>query len=806
MRKLGYKTSVALFALLVLCPVKSFAQNTRPVADAGLSRYAALNPIVLDGTGSYDPDNSGTLSYTWRQIAGPSVVIIDANTASPTIGGSMQPGIGRDPTPTLGGFTQTDAIQECEFELVVSDGELTSLPDTVKVIIVPDFGPNSFQQENPPFDADKPTIIYFGGGDCTNGLAVDGWSPFTPAWLSRANIIYFPNGYTPDSGGNARTYYKYGDMIIVYLSAVAPDYKQPIQTIGWSTGGQPAVDVGIHLNLNYADARYAINRVTFFDALRYCRDHYSESISTFLGTSVDGEQCWADAYVSATSGGEGFVAGPPFQENVLNVGFPNATGSWYQCHILASGWYTNSLTLAEINNFNHGVIAGAYWSVIGPGNNLQLASTPGEQTYKFNWYGDASSGYMDFYDELNHPGRLPEPVTLLAYSDALDPNDKPTGVLLTCRESENAVGYELLFGTDPYRVMDYNIISDTPSPPVEFITTFPFEETWWTIRVRDQYGSTIYADPIRVNLENLSRMLIENLTTGKRYICTQAAIDDALNGDEIVVGEGTHHENIDFKGKSLTVRSANPNDPAVVAATVIHGVNQGSVVTFSAGEDANCVLAGFTITGGKTGIYCSGSSPTITNCTIVENTDAALGGGVYMEGSGSPTLANCTIINNSASFAGGGMYNQDSSPALNNCTFSGNSASYFGGGIYCGGGSATLTNCIVWGDTPEEISLFGGTLLINYSDVKGGWPGEGNIDTDPLFADPDNEDYHLKSQAGRWDLNTQTWVLDDVTSPCIDAGDVNSPIGFEPLPNGERINMGAYGGTTQASKFLSDGG
>ncbi|MHC4569214.1 MAG: MBL fold metallo-hydrolase, partial [Planctomycetota bacterium] len=53
--------------------------------------------------------------------------------------------------------------------------------------------------------------------------------------------------------------------------------------------------------------------------------------------------------------------------------------------------------------------------------------------------------------------------------------------------------------------------------------------------------------------------------------------------------------------------------------------------------------------------------------------------------------------------------------------------------------------------------------------------------------------------AGRWDSNSQTWVQDEVTSPCIDAGDPNSPIGDEPDPNGGIINIGAYGGTWQAS-------
>ena len=60
-------------------------------------------------------------------------------------------------------------------------------------------------------------------------------------------------------------------------------------------------------------------------------------------------------------------------------------------------------------------------------------------------------------------------------------------------------------------------------------------------------------------------------------------------------------------------------------------------------------------------------------------------------------------------------------------------------------------------------------------------------------------DYHLKSQAGRWDPNSQTWVQDDITSPCIDAGDPNSPIGLEPFPNGGYINMGAYGGTSEVA-------
>jgi len=142
-----------------------------------------------------------------------------------------------------------------------------------------------------------------------------------------------------------------------------------------------------------------------------------------------------------------------------------------------------------------------------------------------------------------------------------------------------------------------------------------------------------------------------------------------------------------------------------------------------------------------------------------------------------------------------------------------------------GGGTATVINCIIW-DCAQAMTLAdssntqiadrGSHVTVSYCDIKGGrnsisvsgtystvtW-GDGNIDTAPQFADPANRDYHLKSQAGRWDLKTQSWVQDAVSSPCIDAGDLNSDWTAELWPHGKRINMGAYGGTPQASMSLS---
>jgi len=228
---------------------------------------------------------------------------------------------------------------------------------------------------------------------------------------------------------------------------------------------------------------------------------------------------------------------------------------------------------------------------------------------------------------------------------------------------------------------------------------------------------------------------------------------------------------------------------------------------------------------------CDGDSPTLIDCTFRANYAYRDGGGMSCNYD-SPTLINCTFIGNSAVGSaeygtGGGAISGNQTATLINCTFSGNSADSYGGAIMFGEGDyapATLTNCIVWGNDADEgpqIALYWSSLSVSYCDIQGGqaniglltccdeldW-GAGNIDSDPCFAEAghwDNDvwvdgDYHLKSQGGRWDTSEGRWAMDDMTSPCIDAGDPMSPIGPEPFPNGGIVNMGAYGGTAEASK------
>ncbi len=95
----------------------------------------------------------------------------------------------------------------------------------------------------------------------------------------------------------------------------------------------------------------------------------------------------------------------------------------------------------------------------------------------------------------------------------------------------------------------------------------------------------------------------------------QEAIGIAVENDIVTVLPGTYFEHISFDGKAITVASSDPDDPDVVAATVIDGTRSGSVVSFVNGEDSRAVLRGLTIANGRAvkggGIYVAGASPTI---------------------------------------------------------------------------------------------------------------------------------------------------------------------------------------------------
>lgn len=464
---------IVLAAVIVLTGYVHILADSKPgakriigdpnlVAEAGLTRYVAEDPITLDGRGSYGPESWGELTHQWRQISGPSVTIDDPNSVAPTISG----------------FVQTSEVHTCVFELVVRSGDRFSEPDTVEAVIVPDFGESTLLLGNEWFDPDKPTFIFFNGGSTCSiggGGVID-----DPGWLDQVNSIGF-SSYQPDAGSSPRTFYQYGDMIIVFLSSVVKDYRQPIHSAGFSAGGTVALDVGIRLNLTYQDARFALNCAILIDGgnCLELRGNPPDYVNQYLSSSVDGEACWIQSYNGANKLRH-------LYPNVLNVDTDLSHGGM-------ANWYFNSFAYPDMNIYNGGVVAGAYWSPLGPGRNLHLAQSGDAQIYFFKWYGTETSGYMDFYNESLYPARLPEPVELVKPVYVEDDRS----YLLTCEESENAVGYELLVGSDPYSITEYELVSDGPARPNEPVRPLFFESDrwWWTVRARDQYGSTIHSNP-----------------------------------------------------------------------------------------------------------------------------------------------------------------------------------------------------------------------------------------------------------------------------------------------------------------------
>jgi hypothetical protein len=283
---------------------------------------------------------------------------------------------------------------------------------------------------------------------------------------------------------------------------------------------------------------------------------------------------------------------------------------------------------------------------------------------------------------------------------------------------------------------------------------------------------------------------------------------------------GPNNRDLTFNGKDIVVRSANGPANCIIdcqfqgrAFEFVDGETRAAVVEGFTIQNGNAAQSN----GGGIDIGLS-TSPTIRNCVFRDNTACALGGGMAVRGQCAPIIDRCTFINNSSfgteeSSEGGGLclfflspatvtncvfidnfseYGGGLSCALSdativNCLFVGNTAGIGGGGVasdvsnprlinctfadndaFFGGGAAGITqvltshliieNCIVWNNSPNEIEILNGSAIVRYSDVEGGWSGEGNIDAIPGFVGqtlvPVPEDYELTGG-----------------SPCIDAGE-----------------------------------
>ncbi len=318
----------------------------------------------------------------------------------------------------------------------------------------------------------------------------------------------------------------------------------------------------------------------------------------------------------------------------------------------------------------------------------------------------------------------------------------------------------------------------------------------------------------------------------------QKGIDAADTGDTVLVAPGTYHENINFKGKAVVVKSE-----AGAENTIIDGTQSGSVVAFKSGEDTTSVISGFTITNGKAiygaGIYCdNGSSPKIVNNEIKENliteTSGSGGSGVFIQG-GHAIVKGNIIRNNNSGGDGGGLHIKDTENILverniirdniakaaggmliyggeNIQIFRnliiGNRSNGTGGGIHCLAQSGIISNNTIDSNS-SGLGWQGGGIYFNWvaevivrnniitNNLVGGgirgesgksihfnnvWNNEGGNYVD---CSPNADDMSADPQFV--DPNSEDYHLKS-TSPCIDAGDSSSPLD----PDGTRADMGAF--------------
>ncbi len=213
------------------------------------------------------------------------------------------------------------------------------------------------------------------------------------------------------------------------------------------------------------------------------------------------------------------------------------------------------------------------------------------------------------------------------------------------------------------------------------------------------------------------------------YTTIQAALDAAVDGDEVIIADGTYqgegNRDLSLSNKAIIVRSENGPTNCIVDCQGSEAENHRGFEFSNTALGPDTILDGVTITNGyKSGdggngsggaIFCAGGSPTIRNCIFSEN-HAEVGGGVYVWQSES-RVENCLIQNNTAGYLGGGVYinGLEDEPNIVGCTITDNLAERDGGGIMCENGNASIVQCRILRN--QVTDRRGGGVSIDESDA-----------------------------------------------------------------------------------------
>jgi parallel beta-helix repeat protein len=238
----------------------------------------------------------------------------------------------------------------------------------------------------------------------------------------------------------------------------------------------------------------------------------------------------------------------------------------------------------------------------------------------------------------------------------------------------------------------------------------------------------------------------------------------------LTVGHCRISQNQTITGKGGGIFSENCGYTTIYENTITLNIAEhGAGVTFhySGGLiEGNSICHNDAINWSGAGIALRGCSPTVQNNIVNDNNSIEDSGtGIYADFSSHPLIAYNEVCNNNniGIFAG-----VDCNPVLDNNTISENGS--YGVEAY-DNSHISGTNNIIWNNGDIFSIVSNSSISLEYSDIEDGWPGTGNIDEDPIFVDPGNDDFHLMAN-----------------SPCIDAGDPSSPLD----PDNTIADMGAY--------------
>ncbi len=759
--------------------------NERPVANAGSDQlWEAPGGVMLDGSASSDADPPDELTYTWTQLEGPTVELIEGSSSMPYFL-SEEPGV----------FV---------FQLVVNDGFVDSEPDVVKVEGAP------FTLEAEPFtvtqDADG---YYFYPAVSGTHVAYVGAEDYNPSeWQVYCGDTRTGAFRTFDTG-NVNTKPKIDGSLVVWAAGTG-SYYNPLCTgvyLGDIVTGDDVTLRRATQTESYGYPAISGNTVVWLrhrNVNTSNETRYLESVYDICGADVT-DRANPVYFTVAEEVGHG-APYPVDDYTGSHTGYVDVSG-----HLVV--WEADGdiygADLSDLTAIRVFPICTADERQYDPAISGNLVVWTDERNDIGDIYGADISDpdHVREFEVMRRGGwQLQADVdgSTIVYSDG---SDWSGNIRICCLTRE--------YGIVSFYLPDYPY----GGGPEVSGSTITWVRNYDVTGVRLDFGYSLTNGPI------------QNATSGCRHDYIQHAIGMAADGDVIVLEPRLYEEKVRFAGKGVTLTSTDPQDPDIRATTVISGT--GPLVTFADDESAESLLTGLTLAGGSYGVICNGSSPTIRHCDVVGSS----GAGIKVWGGGEPTVARCNVTANRigvemwADVSGRRVQrnygtfancviagNRESGvlggyPTLENCTIADN----LGYGVSCV--APVLTNTIVYFNNNGGVNMEARQVATaTYCDIQGGWSGEGNIDTDPLFVARGQwpgavwtpGDYHLMSEGWSWDPSQGLWSWDDRTSPCIDAGDPQTPLGSEsPCEAGDplsersavntRVNMGAYGATEQAS-------